>query len=126
MGRFDIGSGRGPYELGTLGQIRERKDWCPFCSLVWLSVQEQTDEDLNDDESILSHSCYASWQLDGRETTHNDSNTSSTQARTRRIRLEWSESHFQDSYIVLLPDQHWSQDSLFREDTLRVAEPTSL
>lgn len=111
-GIFEIGSGRGPSKLGTLSEIRARSTNCPLCSLVWLSVQEQTDDDLSENESVMGDTCHASWQLDGREILRAKDEIT-TKVRTRRIRLEWKSDHFQDSYIVLLPDQPWAQDSLF-------------
>jgi hypothetical protein len=108
---YNLGpSKRGKLILGSLMEIRERSYRCPFCKLVLQAAQEQTENVLSE-EPANSLICCASWQIDGHEI---DSSGLSTTARTRRIRLHWNSSDFQDSYIVLLGDpSENAADSLF-------------
>lgn len=117
-GRDRLGSnrrqetGRGQYYLGTLAEIRRKGRLCPLCSLIIRSAQEQTKQDVS---SISQHStvtCHAQWQIDGREM--NDTSTGEIiRARTRRIRLSWTNPDFQDAYIVLFTDHHWEDSNVF-------------
>lgn len=90
---------RGKLKLGMLTEIQKRSYKCPFCKLVLYAAQEQAEFDLSDGRSHPNLACFASWQLDGHEI---DNNNSETMARTRRIRLRWSNTDIQDSYIVLV------------------------
>jgi hypothetical protein len=92
---------RGRLNLGTLTEIQERSKKCPFCKLVLYAAQEQAEFDLSDGRSYPNLACFASWQLDGHEI---DSNTTTTMARTRRIRLRWPYADIRDSYIVLVAE----------------------
>ena len=109
---FEIGSGRGKFCLGPLGNIVDKSNRCPMCSLIARAAQEQTTEDLSEDSgpSRLRHfKCYISWQLDGRDKV----GVMKTRVRTRRIRVSWEGKGLQDAYLVLLADYAWADDSLF-------------
>jgi hypothetical protein len=100
----------GKLGLGILTDIQKRSNKCPFCKLVLYAVQEQTEIDLSDGGSHPNLTCFASWQLDGHEI---DSSNGETMARTRRIRLRWPNTDFQDSYIVLVADPEADSRSNF-------------
>ncbi len=109
-GRLEIG--RGQSYLGTLATIRGKGRWCPLCSLVMRAAQEQTVQDLSMNSQHSTVACHAQWQIDGREVS-SISSGESVRARTRRIRLSWTDPDFQDAYIVLFTDYHWEDSNVF-------------
>lgn len=109
-GRLD--TGRGQYHLGTLATIRSKSRLCPLCSLIIRSAQEQTLQDLSSKCQHSAVPCHAQWQIDGRE-IGTTSGGEYIRARTRRIRLSWTDPDFQDAYIVLFTDYHWEDSNVF-------------
>ncbi|MCJ1400345.1 hypothetical protein MMC11_003550 [Xylographa trunciseda] len=111
-GRFGISSGSSKLALGTLAAIRARSPLCPFCRLVLRSVEEHPNR--RSASGIEDTVCFASWEIDGREILRDSSGHITTmRARTRRIRLHWPGSEFQDSYIVLVAPDSWGSRGLF-------------
>ena len=119
---LEIGSGE--FQLGTLSQIRERSQNCPFCRLVIRSLEVQHEafkknvardgvsvNDADENKAV----CFASWQVDGRELLRDvKGKIIGDKPRTRRIRLRWDWDGFQDSYIVLMAPGHpWANTGLF-------------
>jgi hypothetical protein len=123
-GIFDVGSGSGRCELGTLELIWQKSVYCSFCRLVIRSLGEQPNTAwINIDTYPTSNAetiehmnalCYASWQIDGRELYREPAGpVSSSRARTRRIRLHWQDDHFEDAYLVLVSQPTLSSSNLF-------------
>ena len=126
-GKFEIGSGSGRFDLGTLGHIGKKAVWCSFCLLVIHSLREQKKFDWietstipdrrvpEDKQPYLNVTCYASWQIDGRELSRNDDGTANSAiGRTRRIRLHWSDpSDFDESYLVMVAEPSLTSSHLF-------------
>ena len=126
-GKFEIGSGSGKYDLGTLGYIGKKAVWCSFCLLVINSLREQKQFDWIETSTIpdgrvqeekqhyLGVTCYASWQIDGRELSRDDDGTANSSiGRTRRIRLHWSDpKEFDESYLVMVAEPSLTSSHLF-------------
>lgn len=123
---FGFASGSRSVRLGPLWRIRISGFKCPFSRLVLHSLHGQPnsrlltrDSDLDPTDAahrreISNATCYASWQLDGREMIQeNDSDSTTTRARTRRILLHWDQGGFPDSYVVLVTEQPWASSGLF-------------
>ncbi|KAL9112354.1 MAG: hypothetical protein Q9187_007790 [Circinaria calcarea] len=102
------------YSLGTLAEIVAKSDSCPLCSLVAISSNPTTHEEL------LKSTCFANWEVDGRTVTEDGP----LRARTRRIHLRWDNPSLKDSYLVLVAPKRylrfnsdaagvWEKDALF-------------
>ena len=121
---FDVGSGSGRCELGTLKLIWRQSVYCSFCRLVIRSLGELPNTAWIDTDTVpfsnpetgkyMDAVCYASWQIDGRE-LHREPTGSVilSRARTRRIRLHWENGLLEESYLVLVSQPSLLSSNLF-------------
>ena len=111
--------------LGNLRWIWDQQVYCSFCRLIIKSLLDQSGTSWIDREKSPHHAsippnkmhyleahCYASWQIDGRELVLDSNGVPQPLARTRRIRLHWDNSDFEESYLVLIA-QPTSNNDLF-------------
>ena len=89
--------------------IQQRREICPFCSLVIQSVGSAAD--YNIPGTIVQNArCYARWEVDEREASYTRSGQ--VISRTRRIRVVWDDQRLIDSYLVLVsPERYWTPNS---------------
>ena len=123
-GRFEVGSGSGQCELGTLRTIWQKSVYCSFCRLVirslgelpntgWIDTDAWPEKD-GDHNHDMNAKCCASWQIDGRELDRTlTGSVISSRARTRRIRLHWADDHFEGAYLVLVSQATLPSSNLF-------------
>ena len=126
VGPFEVGSGSGRCMLGNLRWIWENQVYCSFCRLVIKSLLDQSGTGWIDREKHPDHAsipqnkihylkahCYATWQIDGRELEKGLNGILQPLARTRRIRLHWDNSDFEEAYIVLIAQPTSNNDLFF-------------
>ncbi|KAI9734776.1 MAG: hypothetical protein M1818_006763 [Claussenomyces sp. TS43310] len=93
------------FEVGTLGEIRARSVFCPFCYLVFKSISAPGTVPFKASGEEDKTICFAYWEVDGRVATSRKPPT--TEARTRRIHLRWSNNVFKDSYLVFVAPEKY-------------------
>lgn len=106
---FLLSSGNRKYPLGTLEQISDRSQTCKFCNLVRRSVEIGGADNNSPNDGCRDAMCYASWEIDGRDSEDGDSDS----RRTRRIRLKWDNAILKkyEAYIVLVSQGQHDQDT---------------
>ncbi|OJD35300.1 heterokaryon incompatibility [Diplodia corticola] len=113
---FALGPGSGRQVLGKAREILDRSKTCPFCLLVIKSLPERASDLIQDAGTEKgTKTCFASWQIDGREFTREGGKILESRPRTRRLRLEWSDNVFKASYLVLVaPEAKQGHDPVTR------------
>ncbi|KAK8172595.1 heterokaryon incompatibility protein-domain-containing protein [Phyllosticta citrichinensis] len=94
--------------LGTYGDIEARQATCPFCRLVYKSVdrstlslpQENDGASVPASPSIRDTKCFLTWELDGRSI--DEKNQIVIKARTRRIHIHWDSNAVPDAFAIFL------------------------
>ena len=120
---FDAGTGSGNRYLGNMLNIAARASYCPLCRLVvnalseqegfetWLHPRAFAQERLKPDEQtrLTGIKCFVRWEIDGRAPRKGSFGAQVklplqgwTPARTRRLRLDWSDETLTPAYLVLL------------------------
>jgi Heterokaryon incompatibility protein (HET) len=119
---FSLKSRSSKTVLDTLGNISDKSEACPFCSLVTRSI---TDPQSDADQLSLAArtaKCYVNWEVDGREAA--SGREGHTKGRTRRIHLSWDDKSLKESYLVFVaPERYlrpnsdarhvWGNEALF-------------
>lgn len=94
------------YPLGTYEEIHRRAGTCPFCRLVWRSINSSSFDRSN--EKWKDSKCFLTWELDGRNI---DPNTEHGNTMTRRIRIHWDGVSIPDAFAIFLaPPKSLSTD----------------
>jgi hypothetical protein len=126
-GKFEVGSGSGKYQVGTLKRIWKDSVYCSLCRLIMKSLSEQQvaswininrsppeNPDSEDYRTLLKALCFISWQIDGRELKRDVHDAlMSSRARTRRIRIHWQDDVFEEAYLVLVSHATLPSSNLF-------------
>ncbi|KAK8223227.1 heterokaryon incompatibility protein-domain-containing protein [Phyllosticta capitalensis] len=94
------------YLLGTYEEIHRRAGTCPFCRLVWRSINSSSFDRSN--EKWKDSKCFLTWELDGRNI---DPNTEHGNTMTRKIRIHWDGVSIPDAFAIFLaPPKSFSTD----------------